>query len=186
MKLLVHICCGPCSIYPLRQVVGDRMEVWGFFYNPNIHPYTEYCKRLEAVRVLAEKMDLKVIYRDEYDLEGFIRNTINDVDGRCRYCYMSRLEATAEAARKEGFDYFSSSLLYSRYQDHDSVKRMGRSIGKKIGVDFLYEDFRAGWRDGIRESKEMGLYRQQYCGCIFSEKERYLGKGGGKKAAGDI
>lgn len=176
VKLLVHICCGPCSIYPLKKVLGERMEVWGYFYNPNIHPYTEYKKRLDSVDILARNMDLKVIYRDEYDLEGFLRNTIHDIDKRCRYCYTCRMESTAKTAKEEGFDFFSSSLLYSKFQDHEMIQRIGNSLANKIGVPFFYEDFRIGWKDGIKESKEMGLYRQKYCGCIFSEKDRYLGR----------
>ncbi len=175
MKLLVHICCGPCAIYPLKKVLEGKIEVCGFFYNPNIHPYTEYRKRLDAVKILAEKMDLRIIYNDEYSMEEFIRNTINNVSARCVYCYTSRLEATAKAAVKNGFDFFSSSLLYSRYQDHEQIKHIGLGMAEKFGVHFYYNDFRIGWKEGIRESKRMSLYRQQYCGCIFSEKERYIG-----------
>jgi len=169
------------------------MEVWGFFFNPNIHPYTEYRKRLEAVKILADKMDIRMIYRDEYNLEEFLKNTVAieavrhgfspafskpkglpcNKPARCLYCYSSRLEATAKAAKENAFDYFSSSLLYSKYQDHEMIKKIGTGLSEKYGVSFYYEDFRIGWKDGIKESKDMGLYRQQYCGCIFSEKERY-------------
>ena len=76
MKLLTHICCGPCAIYPLKKILDGKIDVWGFFFNPNIHPYTEYQKRLEAVKILANKMDVKMIYRDEYNLEEFLRNTL--------------------------------------------------------------------------------------------------------------
>jgi predicted adenine nucleotide alpha hydrolase (AANH) superfamily ATPase len=175
MKLLVHICCGPCAIYPLKKILDGKMEVWGFFFNPNIHPYTEYQKRLAAVRILADKMDVKMIYRDEYNLEEFLKNTISNIDARCGYCYSSRLEATAKAAKENNFDYFSSSLLYSKYQDHELIRGIGVGIGEKLGIPFYYNDFRIGWKEGIKESKDMGLYRQQYCGCIFSEKERYWG-----------
>ncbi|MBI5047340.1 MAG: epoxyqueuosine reductase QueH [Deltaproteobacteria bacterium] len=174
MKLLVHICCGPCAIYPLKKILDGKIEVWGFFFNPNIHPYTEYQKRLEAVKILAEKMDVKMIYRDEYNLEEFLKNTISNIDARCGYCYSSRLEATAIAARENSFDYFSSSLLYSKYQDHELIRGIGKGIGERFGISFYYDDFRIGWKEGIQNSKDMGLYRQQYCGCIFSEKERYL------------
>lgn len=188
MKLLVHICCGPCAIYPLKKIVDGRMDVWGFFFNPNIHPYTEYQKRLAAVKTLAEKMDVKMIYRNEYNLEEFLRNTLGtdfksvpQKNARCGYCYSSRLEATAQAAKENGFDWFSSSLLYSKYQNHDEIKNIGKGLAEKYGVKFYYDDFRIGWKDGIKESKDMGLYRQQYCGCIFSEKERYLEKSNNKK-----
>jgi len=152
------------------------MDVWGFFYNPNIHPYTEYQKRLEAVKILAEKMDIKMLYRDGYNLEEFLKNTINNIDERCGYCYFSRLEAAAKAAKENGFDYFTSSLLYSKYQNHEEIRNIGKGLAEKYGISFYYDDFRVGWKQGIKESKDMGLYRQQYCGCIFSEKERYLGR----------
>ncbi len=182
MKLLVHICCGPCAIYPLKKILNGKIDVWGFFYNPNIHPYTEYKKRLEAVKILAQNMDVRMLYRDEYNLEEFLRNTVGTdfksvpKNARCRYCYSSRLEATAKTAKENNFDYFSSSLLYSKYQDHEMIKRIGLSMADKYGISFYYEDFRIGWKEGIKDSKVMGLYRQQYCGCIYSEKERYLGK----------
>ncbi|MFQ5586477.1 MAG: epoxyqueuosine reductase QueH, partial [Thermodesulfobacteriota bacterium] len=112
MRLLVHLCCGPCAIYPIKKTLEGRMEVWGYFYNPNIHPYTEYRKRLEAVKILADKMELNVIYHDAYDVEEFLRNTVNDIEGRCAYCYTTRLDATARAAREHGFDLFSTSILY--------------------------------------------------------------------------
>jgi hypothetical protein len=169
------MCCGPCAIYPLKKMLEERIEVCGFFYNPNIHPYTEYRKRLDAVKILADKMELRVIYCDEYSMEEFIRNTIDNVSTRCGYCYTSRLEATARAAVENGFDLFSSSLLYSKYQDHELIKHIGLRMANKFGAHFYYSDFRIGWKEGIKESKEMSLYRQKYCGCIYSEKERYLG-----------
>jgi predicted adenine nucleotide alpha hydrolase (AANH) superfamily ATPase len=108
-------------------------------------------------------------------MEEFLRNTIGDIEGRCTYCYTTRLDSTAMAAKEHGFDLFSTSILYSRYQKHDLTRRIGEEVAEKHGIPFYYEDFRPGWREGITESKEMGLYRQQYCGCIYSEKERYLG-----------
>src|SRR3990170_1510257 len=190
MKLLVHICCGPCAIYPLKKILegehaleglNQEIDVWGFFFNPNIHPYTEYQKRLEAVKILANKMNVQMIYRDEYNLEEFLQNTVGTdfksvpKNVRCGYCYSSRLEATAQAAKENNFDWFSSSLLYSKYQKHDEIKKIGLGLADKYGVAFYYDDFRIGWKEGIKGSKDMGLYRQQYCGCIFSEKERYMG-----------
>ncbi|MBI5467830.1 MAG: epoxyqueuosine reductase QueH [Deltaproteobacteria bacterium] len=97
---------------------------------------------------------------------------------RCVYCYSVRLEATAKAAKEAGFDAFTSSLLYSRYQAHDEIRRAGTGIGERLGVPFYYADFRGGWQAGIDESRAMGLYRQKYCGCIYSRIERYAKKGG--------
>ena len=118
-------------------------------------------------------MDVKVIYQEGYDLEGFIQNVAFRESERCQYCYHDRLRSTALVAKRGKFDYYSSTLLYSKKQQHDLIRSMGESIGKSVGVPFLYQDFRAGWKEGIDCSKEMGLYRQQYCGCIYSEKERY-------------
>ncbi|MBT0654766.1 epoxyqueuosine reductase QueH [Geomobilimonas luticola] len=176
MKILLHICCAPCAIYPLKELRSQGMEVTGFFFNHNIHPYQEYRRRLDTVRDYAAKVDLDMIYRDEYRLEEFLDAVAANPDQRCLYCYASRLEATARAAAENGFPGFTSSLLYSRYQKHDTIRELGASIGGRYGVRFHYDDYRQGWQEGIRISKEVGLYRQQYCGCIYSEKERYAPK----------
>lgn len=176
MKVLLHTCCGPCSIYPLRVLRSKGHEVTGFFYNHNIHPYQEYARRRDALLQMAEKEALPLIMSDNYDLEEFLANVAQQPELRCSYCYSSRLRATAEAAAAEGFDAFSASLLYSRYQKHEQIRELGEKIGREYGLAFHYQDFRPGWQEGIRISRELGLYRQQYCGCIFSEKERYLPK----------
>ena len=148
----------------------------GFFYNPNIQPYQEYQRRLEAVKEYEKKAALKVIYRDEYNLEEFLRGVVFREDERCRLCYHLRLEPTAQMAKKGKFDAFTSTLLHSKHQNHELIREIGQAVGKRRGVTFLYRDFREGWQEGIEESKVLGLYRQQYCGCIYSEKERYLGR----------
>jgi len=176
MNILLHICCGPCAIFPLRSLRASDHAVTGFFYNHNIHPFLEYTRRLDAVRNMAEQETLPMIMRDEYDLEGFLANVAAAPDARCEYCYASRLQATASMAAEHGFDAFTASLLYSRYQRHDEIRKLGEQAAKKYGIQFYYEDFRSGWQEGIRLSKERGLYRQQYCGCIYSEKDRYLPK----------
>jgi len=175
MNILLHICCGPCALYPLQLLRGDGHQVTGFFYNHNIHPYQEYARRKEVVLEMAEKALLPLIIADEYDLEGFLANVAIEPEKRCGYCYASRLKRTAEAAVMNNFEAFSSSLLYSRYQRHEEIRATGEGLAKEHNVLFHYMDFRSGWQQGIRLSKEMGLYRQQYCGCIYSEKERYLG-----------
>jgi hypothetical protein len=152
----------------------DALGVMGFFYRHNIHPYSECLRRQEALEAYAEKIDLKVIYQEGYDLEGFIRNVAFRESERCNYCYHDRLKATALLARRGKFDYFSSTLLYSKHQKHELIRSIGDSIGKSVGVPFLYQDYREGWKEGIECSKQMGLYRQHYCGCIYSEKERFF------------
>ncbi len=173
MKILLHICCAPCAVYPVDVLREKGFEVMGFFYRHNIHPYTECLKREESVARYAEKEGLRVIYQEGYDLEGFIRNMAFREDKRCRICYHERLKAAAYIARRGKFDWFTSTLLYSKLQNHELIREIGESTGKLIGVPFYYEDFREGWKTGIEKSKEMGLYRQQYCGCIYSEKERF-------------
>jgi predicted adenine nucleotide alpha hydrolase (AANH) superfamily ATPase len=152
------------------------VRVTGFFFNHNIHPYLEYRRRLDTVVEYAQKESLEVIISDGYRLEEFLAGVAGKPDDRCLYCYASRLEKTAEAAAERGFDRFTSSLLYSRYQKHDIIRSLGERAGKKYGVPFHYDDYRRGWQEGIRLSKEMGMYRQQYCGCIYSEKDRYAPK----------
>lgn len=173
MKVLFHICCAPCAIYPIKDMRSNGLSVTGYFFNHNIHPYQEYQRRLETVREYARLVDLEVIYRDEYRLEDFLSAVAGDPASRCTYCYSSRLAAAASAAAEGGYDAYSSSLLYSRYQNHTVIKELGEKIGSRYGVPFHYDDYRRGWQEGIRLSKEMQLYRQQYCGCIYSEKDRY-------------
>ncbi|HJV34175.1 epoxyqueuosine reductase QueH [Geomonas sp.] len=176
MKVLLHICCAPCAIYPVKELRSGGVEVTGFFYNHNIHPYTEYKLRLEALRQYAKLVDLEVIYREEYLLEEFLTNVAAEPQQRCGYCYRSRMEEAAKAAAELGFKAFSSTLLYSRYQNQELIREYGQSLGERYGVKFHYDDFRRGWQEGINLSKEMGLYRQKYCGCIYSEKDRYVKK----------
>jgi predicted adenine nucleotide alpha hydrolase (AANH) superfamily ATPase len=173
MKILLHTCCGPCTIYPLKVLRDAGDEVMGFFYRHNIHPYTECLRRQETLEQFAAAEKLRLIIQDGYDMEGFIRNVAFREKERCRYCYHDRLRAAALIARKGKFDAFTSTLLYSRFQKHDMIKAVGESIAKETGVPFLYKDFRDGWREGIDASKVRGMYRQPYCGCIYSEKDRY-------------
>lgn len=173
MRILLHICCAPCSIVPLQTLREEGHEVTGFFFNHNIHPYQEYQRRLDAVREYARLADLECIILDHYRLEEFLANVASEPAKRCSYCYASRLDVAASAAAEGGFDAFTSSLLYSRYQRHDEIRKSGEMLAERHGTVFHYDDYRRGWQDGIRISRELGLYRQQYCGCIYSEKERY-------------
>jgi len=177
MKVLLHTCCANCTIVPLKRLEAAGLQPCGFFHNPNIHPYQEYLKRRSAIEAYSQKAGLKMIYEDEYDLEGFLRGVVFREHERCRYCYHLRLEVTARVAKRGGFDAFTTTLLYSKHQNHSLIKEMGESLAEQFSVPFHYEDFREGWQEGIRESKALGLYRQQYCGCIYSEKERYRRKG---------
>ncbi len=173
MKILLHICCAPCSIYPLRILKERRASVMGYFYKSNIHPYTECLKREETLKSYADDIDLKVIYQKGYDIDSFFQRTAFREGNRCTSCFHDRLNAAAKVAKKGKFDCFSTTLLYSKFQNHDLIRTIGESIGKTSGVPFYYQDFRTGWKEGVETSKQMNMYRQQYCGCIYSEKERY-------------
>ncbi len=145
----------------------------GFFYKHNIHPYTECLKRQDTLQIYARLIDLRVIYQQGYQPEDFLRNVVFRESERCSYCYYDRMRSTALIAKRGKFDYYSTTLLYSKFQKHEMVKAIGESVGKSVGVSFYYHDFREGWKQGIEESKRLNMYRQQYCGCIYSEKERY-------------
>jgi len=173
LKLLLHICCAPCAIHPVKVLRQDGLETMGFFYRHNIHPYSECLRRQKTLEEYAAGVDLRVIYQEGYDLENFLRNVAFRESDRCSYCYHDRLQSTALVAKRGRFDYFSSTLLYSKFQKHEAIKTIGESVGKAVGIPFFYHDFRMGWKDGIEESKRLGLYRQPYCGCIYSEKDRY-------------
>jgi len=178
MKLLLHICCAPCAIYPVDGLRQKDFEVMGFFYRNNIHPFTECMKREDTLRAYAQQTGLRVIFQEGYDIEGFLQNVVFREAHRCRFCYHDRLMTTARLARRGKFDYFSSTLLYSKFQNHDTIAEIGKAVGKSAGVRFYYEDFRKGWKTGVETSKQMGMYRQSYCGCIYSEKQRfYTGAG---------
>jgi len=174
MKILLHNCCGPCTIYPLGVLRAGGHEVTGYFHGSNIHPFTEMQKRRDALETFAQLADFKVIFQKEYDLEGFLRAMAFRESDRCRFCYHLRLSAAAAIARHGKFDAFSTTLLYSRFQKHDLIAETGETVAKEYGIPFHYADFREGWKEGITESKRLGLYRQQYCGCIYSEKERFF------------
>jgi len=176
MKILLHICCANCTLYPFQKLKKEGYEVFGFFYNPNIHPYQEYVKRLETVKEIEEQIKIRMIYQDRYDLEDFLRNVVFRESERCRICYYLRLKATARIAQKGKFDAFTSTLLGSKHQDHNLVKEIGTAVGKERRIAFHYSDFREGWDQGREISQRLGLYRQQYCGCIYSEKERFIRK----------
>ncbi len=176
MRILLHICCGNCAIYPVKMLRDQDHQISGFFYNPNIHPYQEFSQRLATTREYAEKVDLPIRYDAEYRLDEFLAAVAQNPDQRCEYCYRSRLLATAKEAQRQGAEGFTTTLLYSRYQKHQEIVDYGRQLGTEYGLTFHYEDYRTGWNEGIRVSKEMGLYRQQYCGCIYSEKDRYAPK----------
>jgi len=176
MKLLMHMCCSNCSLYPLEGLLLKGIDVKGLWFNPNIHPLAEYQQRLDSLQRLQRLWGLDVEYIDHYDLDTFIRKIGDPTDNRCIRCYAMRLEETARTAKKMNLDGFTTSMLVSPYQKFDAIVNIARELSKIHSIAFYFEDFRNGYRGSIPLSKELGLYRQRYCGCIYSEMERYSKK----------
>lgn len=172
-RILLHICCGPCATYPVPWLLEHGYDVTGFYYNPNIHPYTEYRMRRQGLEQYAQQCGLKVIYDEMYDPTIYFQQITHHEAQRCGFCYQMRMEKTAEAARQGNYDGFSTTLLVSKYQKHDLIKEIGEKLAEKYQVPFLYHDFREGFAETGERSRGMGLYRQKYCGCLYSEMERY-------------
>jgi epoxyqueuosine reductase len=173
MNVLMHICCGPCSIYPLRILSGEDHRLTGFFCNPNIHPYREFKRRRDTLADFARLSSLYLVIDESYDLEAFLLGALEKGKDRCLFCYSTRLERTFIKAKQERFEAVTTTLLYSKYQRHDDIAAIGEQFAQFYGLPFLYRDFREGWTEGQEESKRLDMYRQSYCGCIFSERDRY-------------
>ena len=174
MKTLLHICCAPCANQCVTTLRAEGFETTGFWYNPNIHPFTEYRARRDCLREYAKEIQLPVIEKNDYALRPFVRAVAEDIAGRCVKCYEMRLFETAKTAKEQGFDSFTSSLFISPYQNHELMKEVAERAAEVYGVEFLYRDFRAVFKDGQTFAREHGFYMQKYCGCVFSEEERYL------------
>jgi hypothetical protein len=173
-RVLIHVCCAPCLIGALRILRSEPLDIEGFFYNPNIHPFLEFRKRIKALHVFHEKDPLPIEIDDQYGLELFARKVFDaNPSDRCRRCQTLRLGRTAERATERGFDAFTTTLLGSPHQNHGLIKTTGEQVEKDTGVSFLYRDFRPAHDEGHEEARKRGIYLQQYCGCCFSEYERY-------------
>ena len=173
-KLLLHCCCAPCSLPCISALCGESIETELFWYNPNIHPYTEYKSRRDCIAEFAVNENLKLEMLDEYGLRMFLGAVFPENEGRCEKCYSIRLEKTASVAAQKGLQAFSTSLLISPYQDQKAIRSIGEEAAAKYGIDFFYRDFRPLFREGQATARAKGFYMQKYCGCIFSEEERYL------------
>lgn len=176
MKILLHGCCGPCASYPAPFLLDEGHDLHACFYNPNIHPFTEYEKRKQGFYELTQHYNLPVIGEEDYDPTPYLQAVAFRESQRCRLCYQIRLERVAQIARKGKFEAFTTSLLVSPYQKHELIKEIGLNCAEKYGVPFLYFDWRLHYSETVKRSQELGLYRQQYCGCLYSEWERYRKK----------
>ena len=173
----MHTCCAPCSVYCIDKLREEGIEPTLYWYNPNIHPYQEYKARLECLIDYAKKVNCELIIEDEYGLDEFCKNVSDSLDTRCvDYCYPVRMRKTFEYAKENGFDTVTTTLLYSIYQKHDYIKLLCEKLSKEFEIDFLYKDFRVGFWEGHDKAKENCNYMQKYCGCVFSEEDRFLKK----------
>lgn len=174
MKLLMHTCCAPCSVYCIDTLRAEGIEPTLYWYNPNIHPFIEYKTRRDCLKDYASMVGAKLIVNEDYGLDEFCRNVISDIPGRCvNYCYRKRIGETVRFAVENGYDAFTTTLLVSPYQKHEELRAVCEELAEAAGIKFVYRDFRVGFRDGQAKARELGLYMQKYCGCIFSEEERY-------------
>jgi len=173
-RLLLHICCGPCSTYTIKRLREQGFEVSGFWYNPNIHPFAEHERRRECVRLYAEQVGLPMLWWKEYEMHVYLRAVVgHEAFGeRCAICYRLRLERTAQAAQ-HGFDAFTTTLLISPYQQQALIRSLGEELGGKYGLEFYFENLRRGWSERGHMAREHNLYQQRYCGCIYSEWEAH-------------
>ncbi|MEW6541766.1 MAG: epoxyqueuosine reductase QueH [Bacillota bacterium] len=179
--LLLHVCCGPCAIHPLERLRAQGFEPHGYFFNPNIHPYAEYLRRQETLAGFAREEGWPVIFAPDYPLEQYFREVAYREGDRCRFCFTQRLRQTARFAVRDRFAAFSTTLLVSPRQKHDLIREAGAAAAAEYGIPFYYEDFRPGFRKAAARSREIGLYRQQYCGCVFSERERHERRSKGER-----
>ena len=177
MKLLLHTCCAPCSVYCIKSLREEGIEPTLYWYNPNIHPYAEYKARRDCLKEYAKLVGVELIIEDAYGLDEFVCNVADKLTTRCEdYCYPKRLRKAMEYAKQNGFDTISTTLLYSIYQKHEYIEELMYGLANEIGLDFLYRDFREGWQEGQDTARAIGLYVQKYCGCVFSEEESGVGR----------
>jgi predicted adenine nucleotide alpha hydrolase (AANH) superfamily ATPase len=182
-SILLHTCCGPCATYTISRLREQGYEVLGLWYNPNIHPFSEHERRLASMETYAASVQLPLLREEGYEMIDFLRSVAyREAYGeRCRLCYVMRLGRTAQVAAREGIDAFTTTLLISPHQDQELLRQTGQTAGEEYGVEFHFENFRKGWSERGRLTREHDLYRQQYCGCIYSEWERYSGQKIGPK-----
>mgnify|MGYP002589881044 CR=1 FL=1 len=173
MNTLLHICCAPCANQCIDVLRTDGYAVTGYWYNPNIHPFTEYRSRRNCLRDYAASIGLPLIERNDYGLRPFVRAVAEDIDGRCVNCYRMRMEPTARYAAENGFTHICTTLFVSPYQNHELMRQICEQMAEKYGVEYLHRDFSPRFREGQDKARELGLYMQNYCGCVFSEEDRY-------------
>jgi predicted adenine nucleotide alpha hydrolase (AANH) superfamily ATPase len=171
-RILIDACCGPCAIPALRLFEPPHYDAQYLFYNPNVHPYLEYRRRLDSFErlMMEEGREYMVI---PYEPEEWIRAVAFREESRCELCYRLRLRKAADTALEGGIEKLTTTLYASPYQDHELVTLLGRSVCRSRGLDFITWDGRDGYYEAIASARDRGLYTQPYCGCLLSEWERY-------------
>lgn len=172
-RVLLHCCCAPCSLSCIDPLRAEGIEPVAFWYNPNIHPWKEYEARRDCLLTYAPTIGMEVRVREDYGVREFTAQVAGDVEHRCAYCYTHRLEGAARYAAEHGFGAFTTTLLASVYQRHELIAQAAEDMAARYGVRFLYRDFRPNFRAGNQRARELGFYMQKYCGCIYSEEDRY-------------
>jgi predicted adenine nucleotide alpha hydrolase (AANH) superfamily ATPase len=172
-SVLVHICCAHCAAYTIEYWRQQGYETSAYWYNPNIHPYQEHQQRLESMQSLAQQTNLPLFIEEGYDFIEYFRRVVGHEGDRCHYCFQMRLLKTAEYANRHGFTAFTTTLLISPQQKHELIMETGNAAAAETGAEFLYADLRKHYSDSRHLTKPLNLYRQQYCGCLYSEWERY-------------
>lgn len=172
-KVLLHICCAPCATYTVAHLRELGADVTGFWFNPNIHPYSEHERRRESLLRYADEIALPMVWEPGYAMVAYFRAVVgHEIFGeRCRICYRQRLGRTAQRAAALGMDRYATTLLISPYQDQVAIRTIGESLGEGSGVPFYYENMRRGFGEHHRLAREHALYQQRTCGCIYSEWE---------------
>ena len=182
-KLLLHACCAPCSSYTI-EYLSKYFEITIYYYNPNIHPMEEYTRRLNEIKTFLKnfKTKNKVNFIEDYyepkeyftSVKGF--ENLGEKSIRCYKCYELRMEKAAKMASIGNFDYFTTTLSISPYKNSSWINEIGSILEKKYNIKYLFSDFkkRNGYKRSLELSREYKLYRQDYCGCIYSMQERML------------
>lgn len=195
MKLLLHTCCAPCLTGSRIPFQEEGFVINAYWYNPNIHPFTEHERRFQTFQRYLFLEPMEYVIEEGFLQYEFIKGQIDASASieeneelkkssgsmgplqrkeRCRFCYTNRMESTARFAKEKGYDCYSTTMLLSRHQDHELIRKVCNKMADRYGIEFIYKDLRKQWKDSIRISKELRLYKQSYCGCVFSEHERYI------------
>ena len=168
MKILIHTCCADCLLKMADSLKDESVEIEGYFYNPNIHPRSEYLARLKAAQKIGEENKIKLIVPDWSPKEWF--REIKENKNRCEKCWKLRLGKTFEYAKNNGFEIVSSTLVTSHYQNKEKIREIGKNLEKQFGIKFLVPEKVSS------ELKTSGFYKQNYCGCCYSLVEAWSEK----------